>query len=420
MAGFTISKGLPGIGASLGEGLEILAKHKLGQILDRRQQKRVEEDLERVGFKPEAARLLSHESPEIRQKYIQHGGEGLYRQQPSQEEVQQNRTQEAQAQAYTPQEQQAVGLQDLMQSINPRAQGEQQLNRLTGGSGGAGANYLQGLLNPQRQTQQPQLGQQGSTQAQAMQPQNLVAPQQQQQAPIAQPSHRKNMSVAEALTRGSTESKAATAERNAELKNQLAINKEGRAIAEGFSNFGAAAQDIKKQIPNLKKVILSGEGGNKVWNGLVGLGKKVGLNLSSTLAPGAAKVAASKAIFFPLISKILKDNFTDQEFKAFEEKLPHEADSDEIQLYKLDNLMPILDTAIRRAEASEELSNKYNGKFTSNFSKEVYERADRHSAKSKNPEISLLPDPSTESPDSSFELSNGEIAKIVDGQWRIV
>jgi len=398
----------------LGSGLDTLANIKLKEVIERQKQKRDEKVLREANFTPEAAAFISTLPSDQRLKYIE-GRPGLMNQPEQNQQLQQ-----LQQGSYLPQEQQQLGQQDIFASLNPRSQAnpaQQQLERLRGSSG---EGFLNSLLAGQ--------GQPGA-QPGLMQPQQMQQPQKLQQArPQVSPQQaQRRQSVAEILTapvvsaaERNAELKSSQAERNAQLKDQLKINAEGREIADNFSKFGAVAEDIKKQIPNLKKIINSGHGGSKTWAGIVGLGKKLGLDLSSHLATNDAKIASSRAIFFPLIASILKENFTDQEFKAFEEKLPKETDSDEIQLYKLDNIGLILDEAKRRAHAAERLTQKYGNKFPTNFRQEVYKEADKHSAKSKNPEIDLLPNPATESPDSSFELSNGEVAKIVDGEWRIV
>lgn len=263
MAGFTISKGLPGIGANfgagLGEGIEALAKHKLGLVLDRQARKKDEQELERAGYTPEYSRLVANQPKEHQYKYLIDSPEGSTQQpQFTQDQVQRNRTAEAQALAVTPQEQQAVGLQDIMQSLNPRNQSQQSLGRLTGGTG---QNLLQSLLQGQGGQQQ------NAQQISAQQSQNPLLAQAQQQRNIpAQTEAPRRITPAQALS-------ARRGNANLSGKEQLEINKEQRkashALEKEVKESYKSYRETDAKLKQLDKLVDSGKLNSPLWADLV-------------------------------------------------------------------------------------------------------------------------------------------------------
>lgn len=403
-----------GLGKGFGEGLSALAEHKFKKLEERHKNR---EDVERLTRnnvpRPIASLIASYPENQRLEALNMFGQLGLLNPQVAQ----QQQTQQLQQQAITPQEQQAVGLQDVLSSLNPRSQMNPAQRKLAEISGAGGAsNYLNGLLG--------QLGQQGiaqgsplaSPEQQAMQQIQAQLPQQAVPAPEAVSSRPKNL--AEAFS-------SKTGKRNIE---QEKINTEARKAENEFATGGDIGKEIKGKIGNLRKLVKSGKLSNPTFAAALGLPKKLGVDLSSWLTPETGELSGSENVFYPLIPYVIKGNVTDKKLEAFRDKLPKATDSDDVKARKLDNIEKIVDDMITRSKSSRKVAHQYGENLPSNFRDLVYEsaghkEADQASSESReannNPEINKLPDPSGYSPDTSFQLSNGDIVKIVNGEWRV-
>lgn len=418
----------PGFGGQLGSafggglsaGLQALAQHKFNQISDRHHNK------QRVGIlkannisEPIATLIASYPENQQLQALATFGELGLLGRNdalPTQDQLQQERTQEAQTQAITPQEQQAVGLQDVLSSLNPRSKMNPAQRKLVEISGG-GNNYLNGLLG--------QLGQQGVTQGSPLTYPEQQAMQQVQEKPSQEQSVLAPGTVAARPKNISEAFSSKAGKRNFE---QEKINTEARKAENEFATGGDIGKEIKGKIGNLRKLVKSGKLSNPTFAAALGLPKKLGVDLSSWLTPETGELSGSENVFYPLIPYVIKGNVTDKKLEAFRDKLPKATDSDDVKARKLDNIEKIVDDMITRSKSSRKVAHQYGENLPSNFRDLVYEsaghkEADQASSESReannNPEINKLPDPSGYSPDTSFQLSNGDIVKIVNGEWRV-
>ncbi len=410
------------LGAALGggfsSGLQYLAQHKLNQVIDRQVQKRDKENFESAGFTPQESQFLASQPARLRPNYIkQLRPSGLGSQQG------QGETQQLQEQAITPQEQQQVGLQDLMASLNPRSQANPAQRQLEQVTGGQGQGYLQGLLN----TQQPQLGQQGSPDTQAMQSQNAAIPQQQQRVPIAEPKVRQK-SVAESLTTP----KQTTAERNFELKEQALESKASHEAAKGINTAYKAARDSDTRLDRMAKLAETGKLNGPLFSGLV-KGIKipiighVGLP-QGWLTPESQEFDKLSTDFVKGAKDVFGSRMTQGEVDLFLKTIPSLTNSDEGKKVLIRNLKIMNEGAKVKKEALDSILKLNGGKYPANLDNLVEEVAgpklealkekfiagdEKLAAK----EFEGLPDPSTVSGKKFRDKKTGEIVQSVDGKY---
>ena len=407
-----IIPGTPGFGSafgeSLGAGLNALAQHKLSQVLERQTKKRDEEELGRAGLTPQYARFVAQQPKEHQYKYLIGAGPEAYKnqQQPlPPEKVQERRTLENQALAVTPQQQQSVGLQDLMQSLNPRAAGENQLNQLTGGQGGAGSNALQNLIQSRLGQQPGQQGQQGSPQANGLPPQQPIAPQQEQARPGT---------IYGSLPRG-----AASPKRNFEQEN---INTEGRKAVQKYEDKAKLAQTALDALGIQEELVNSGKMSNPKWAGFIK--KNAGPEFTSVLSDESGKFDALNADLFPLLPYLIGGNVTDSKVKEYAKKLPQITDSPTVIKGKIKFIRDRVSRYIDEYRAASEVASEYDGQFPSDFNTRVKKRNDEIAKEKKEntmpseqvpagktfeklPSAASLPGKRVQFPDGTIRKSNG-------------
>lgn len=413
MAGFSISKGLPGFGASFGEGLgsglEALAQHKLGQVLERQQQRSEAKNFESAGFTPQESQFLASQPAQLRPNYIRQLRPGGF-------SGQQYQTQQLQEQAITPQEQQAVGLEAINSAINPRSQAnpaQRQLEKVTGAQGNG---YLKGLFGGQDQSlmQQPELGRQLTPEKQPMRP----------QAPgvnathVSQKEQRRRPSVAEALTAPVPDEQVQASA----IKEQESINKDARKAIAEFSDKGKVARDIEKKLPKLEKLITSGKLSSPTLAGILGAPKKLGIDLTSWLSPETGELIGSENIFYPLMKYVIGGNPTDAKLKAFSDKLPKATDSDDVKMRKVENLKILVKDLVAEEKAANKIAKQFGGQLPQNFRELVYEEAGRKEPQEESVALDFaeLPDPSSYKGSGFTDEETGRTAKVVNGQWKWV
>lgn len=149
-----------GIGKGFGEGIAALAEHKFKKLEERHKNR---EDVERLTKnnvpRPIANLIASYPENQRLQALATFGELGLLGNQQ-----QQQQTQQLQQQAITPQEQQAVGLQDVFSALNPRSAANPQQRQLSQLLAGPQQNPFQ-----QRLGGMPQFGQGGGQESIAQQ-----------------------------------------------------------------------------------------------------------------------------------------------------------------------------------------------------------------------------------------------------------
>lgn len=393
-----------GLGKGFGEGLETMARLKLGQVLDRHAQKEDEEEFIKAGFNPQASRFLSRQPRELQQRYIAQSGGGF----ANQQDPQAQQVEALQQLAYTPQEQESVAQQDVLSSINPRSQSNPTQRHLEQLTGGQGQNFLQSLLGGQGGQQQANSAQQSQNPllAQAQQQQNIPA---QTQAP-------RRITPAQALSahQGSSLS------RDIEQEN---INTEGRKALAEFSDKGKVARDIEKKLPNLEKLIKSGKLSSPTLAGVLGLPKKLGIDLTSWLSPETGELIGSENIFYPLMKYVIGGNPTDAKLKAFSDKLPKATDTDDVKLRKVENLKILVRDMVAEEKAANKVTKEFGGKLPQNFRELVYQEAGRKPSEedsASKKEFSGLPSPESYKGNGFKDEETGRTAKVVNGQWKWV
>lgn len=404
-----IIPGSPGFGQSFGEslssGLQALAQHKLGLVLERQSQKREQQNFESAGFTPQESQFLSTQPAQLRPLYIKQlrpGGFG----------GQQASAQQLLEQAITPQEQQQVGLQDLMASINPRSQANPAQRQLEKVTGSQGHGYLQSLLGGQDNT--------------GMRSQELARQQPEQQskaaiAPVIQPKvseQNRRPSVAEALTTREPNLK----QQASSLKEQESINKDARKAITEFSDKGKVARDVEKKLPNLEKLIKSGKMSSPTLAGILGAPKKLGIDLTSWLSPETGELIGSENIFYPLMKYVIGGNPTDAKLRAFSEKLPKATDSDEVKLRKVENIKILVKDMVTEEKAANKIAKEYGGKLPQNFRELVYQEAGHKPAEqeSASQDFSGLPSAESYKGKGFKDEETGRTAMVVNGQWKWV
>jgi hypothetical protein len=410
------------LGAALGggfsSGLQYLAQHKLNLVIERQTQKRDKENFESAGFTPQESQFLASQPAQLRPNYIkQLRPSGIGTQQA------QAPTQQLQEQAITPQEQQQVGLQDLMASLNPRSQSNPAQRQLEQVTGGQGQGFLQGLLN----TQQPQIGQQGSPESQEMQPRNTVGPQQQQQAAIAQPKS-KQKSVAESLTQPTQ----TAAERNFALKEQALESKASHETAKGINTAFKSARDSDTRLDRMAKLADTGKLNSPLFAGLV-KGIKIpiighiGLP-QGWLTPESQEFDKLSTDFVKGAKDIFGSRMTQGEVDLFLKTVPSLTNSDEGKKVLIRNLKIMNEGAKVKKEALDSILKLNGGRYPANLDSLVEEVAGPKledlkekfiagDEKLASQSFEGLPDPSTVSGKKFRDKKTGEIVQSVDGKY---
>jgi len=408
------------LGGGLSSGLQYLAQHKLAQVIERQAQKKEKENFESAGFTPQESQFLASQPAQLRPNYIRQLRPGGFGGMQGQGPVQQ-----LQEQAITPQEQQQVGLQDLMASLNPRSQANPVQRSLEQVSGSQGQGYLQGLLGKQHQAEVSRPDLSGSQLGQTPQVSNQI-----KQRDIREQvySPKKQKTVAESLT----EPTQTAAERNLDLKERALESKASHETAKGINTAFKAARDSDTRLDRMAKLAESGKLNGPLFSGLV-KGIKipiighVGLP-QGWLTPESQEFDKLSTDFVKGAKDIFGSRMTQGEVDLFLKTIPSLTNSDEGKKVLIRNLKLMNEGAKVKKEALDTVIKLNGGRYPSNLDNLVEEIAgpklealkekfvagdEKLSEKS----FEGLPDPSTVSGKKFRDKKTGDIVQAVDGKY---
>lgn len=274
------------LGAGLGQGLEELVGHKLGQIRERQQSKRTQESYEGFGAPKSIARALSLATPEVQKQYLESGAaaqwpqlraqEAQQFQQPRQRFQQQQQAPTSTQQFVSPSEAQSIRGR-LANALNPTGDERQEelLNKLRSPQQRREALQEHGLPQPnqpQMRQQQPEYETGAMTPISAAPQQPQVPPQREERIP-GQPQRPPAIDQAIAVRvqqpegevipfqnpkQALAEKKQALAERSQQIAEQKLINEETEPFAKKISDDYQFAKFSEPRLKKLEKLVEKG------------------------------------------------------------------------------------------------------------------------------------------------------------------
>lgn len=392
------------LGGGLSSGLQLLAQHKLGQIIERSQKKKDSEAFQSAGFTPAESEFIASQPVNLRPLYISTLRQGNIPQG-------QFNVPQLQQEAITPQEQELVGLESVRNSLNPRNTmnaSQRELQRLSGGrQGNIGSGLgLDSILNTA-----------DTTQTKAFQP---------TPKPQAVRSAEGNRSIAESLTAPAV-AKKSNAEKNIELKRS-------HGVADEINKSYKAARDSDTRLQRMEKLVDSGKLNGPLFASLVkGIalpfgGGSIGLP-QGWLNAESQEFDKLSTDFVRGVKDIFGSQISKGEVDLFLKTIPSLTNSDEGKKVLIRNIRTLGEGAKIKKEAMDQIRKANGGRYPDNLEEAIEEVAgprlqalkDRFiapiSEAASDAQYKDLPEASSASGKKFRDKKTGDVVQSVDGKW---
>jgi hypothetical protein len=397
-----IVPGLPGFGASFGQGLstglQALAEHKLGQVLERQNLKRDTDLLVQNGIPQPVAQLISSYPQNQRLQALQLFGSMGALQSPSP-------IQEAQRQALTPAQQQEAGLSDVLSSLNQQGSqsaANRELSRLSQGRNPfeSALGRLSDINLPQQRT--PSIA-------------SPTAP----TIPTTKPQPAQPRNLAESLSRQPEPRRSDVAE-----KEELKLASKAR---ESFIKDYKAARESNMRLDRMEDLL------NKGVAGPIKASVARKLGLEGWLDPNSQEFIKLTTDFARDAKNVFGSRLAAREVDLLLKTVPSLFDQDDAGRRAVINLRKLVNDAAKvRYDTMRSIIKANGGNTPANLEEIVEESAAPQldaiserfkrgldSAQGSDDGMNDLPDPSSVSPDTQFrDNETGKLWGIVNGQWQ--
>lgn len=399
------------LGGGISTGLQALAQHKLGQIIERSHRKQESENFQSAGFTPQESNFLASQPANLRPAYIsQLRPYGAMQQgQPA--------TQQLQQEAVTPQEQEAIGLESVLSSLQPRNPtnaSQRELQRLYAGRsdnlGGLGIDSILKTNAPHSRLARvaPQSIDKKTTQAPEV-------------TPKATRSH--EPLVAGALTR------------RAAVKPSAAEIKQSREEVKDINKKYDAARNADMRISKMEKLIDSGKLNHPVIAGLAKTATKgifgIGLNLMGLLSPESQEFDKLSTDFVKDAKDIFGSRLTNLDIETFLQTVPTLSQSNDGKRRVINNLKLFNEGAKIKKNAMDEIIDANGGVTPPNIESlvekvaaprldalaERFKESEPQASSAQSTQYKDLPEAASVSGKKFRDKKSGEIVQSVDGKW---
>lgn len=386
------------LGGGISSGLQSLAQHKLAQIIERSHRKQEEESFQSAGFTPQESIFLASQPVNLRPAYI-----GQLRPQSASQQSQVSLP-ELQQQAVTPQEQESIGLESVLSSLNPR------------GSANASQRELQRLSS----NRQPKFGRGLGLDSILNTADAIETP--------ANPKAR--TSGAEERPRSIAESLTAPAV----PKQSPADIKQSRVEVKEINKKYEAARNADMRISKMEKLIDSGKLNHPVIAGLAKTATKgifgVGLNLMGLLSPESQEFDKLSTDFVKDAKDIFGSRLTNLDIETFLQTVPTLSQSNDGKRLVINNLRLFNEGAKIKKHAMDEIIDANGGVTPPNLEslvdKVAAPRLDALAERFKENEPKKaesgsqykdLPEAASVSGKKFRDKKTGDVVQSVDGKW---